>query len=457
MADKILDSWKEIAQYLKRDVRTCQRWEKELGLPVHRFEDSPRSRVFAYQKEIDHWLREKFGSKELTTPSKKITTTKIVTLLIIIGAIIVLIWLLASLIRHREPYDFKLERNTLVIIDQKGRHLWKHTFDHITLSSEKEYRNHFQKKQLVITPANKAEWTLPWIYIGDINNDQHQEVLFFIWWDKPQPESYLYCFNHQGKILWKYLPKEVPIFGQVTYSKNYRGHGFILEDFDQDGSSEIVAIFHCPTFFPTLLVLLNCEGECLGKYWNSGRINDVLTADFDGDGQKEIIIGFQNNEWRQEGIAVLSPDHLEGASPQIKDHYDCKTTPIRGHEKYYLLLPKNEVTAKQGNHNAILRMTILDGPRLEVKEQMAPLIYIFDQEMKLIFFDYSDLFLKEFNLLKDKGVFPPQLTLEEMITRIRNKGILYFDGHRFVKTPTMTSFWRKKLAKNSPKSTTLLN
>jgi len=218
-----------------------------------------------------------------------------------------------------------------------------------------------------------------------------------------------------------------------------------------------VAIFYCPTFFPTLLVLLNCEGECLGKYWNSGRINDVLTADFDGDGQKEIIIGFQNNEWRQEGIAVLSPDHLEGASPQIKDHYDCKTTPIRGHEKYYLLLPKNEITAKQGNHNAILRMTILDGPRLEVKEQMAPLIYIFDQEMKLIFFDYSDLFLKEFNLLKDKGVFPPQLTLEEMITRIRNKGILYFDGHRFVKTPTMTSFWRKKLAKNSPKSTTLLN
>jgi hypothetical protein len=29
-----LDSWKEIAAHLKRDVRTVQRWEKEHGLPV---------------------------------------------------------------------------------------------------------------------------------------------------------------------------------------------------------------------------------------------------------------------------------------------------------------------------------------------------------------------------------------------------------------------------------------
>jgi hypothetical protein len=31
-----LDSWKEIAAYLKRDVRTVQRWEKREEMPVHR-------------------------------------------------------------------------------------------------------------------------------------------------------------------------------------------------------------------------------------------------------------------------------------------------------------------------------------------------------------------------------------------------------------------------------------
>ena len=57
---EILDSWKAISVYLDRDIRTCARWEKELGLPVHRFdEDSPRSKVFAYKSEIDEWLKEK--------------------------------------------------------------------------------------------------------------------------------------------------------------------------------------------------------------------------------------------------------------------------------------------------------------------------------------------------------------------------------------------------------------
>jgi TolB-like protein len=63
---KILDSWKEISKYLNRDIRTCFRWEKELGLPVHRIDHtSPRSKVFAYKSEIDEWLKEKANHKEL--------------------------------------------------------------------------------------------------------------------------------------------------------------------------------------------------------------------------------------------------------------------------------------------------------------------------------------------------------------------------------------------------------
>src|SRR5437867_9654696 len=31
-----LDSWKEIAAYLRRSPRTVQRWERQEGLPVHR-------------------------------------------------------------------------------------------------------------------------------------------------------------------------------------------------------------------------------------------------------------------------------------------------------------------------------------------------------------------------------------------------------------------------------------
>ncbi|OGD19080.1 MAG: hypothetical protein A2W03_11660 [Candidatus Aminicenantes bacterium RBG_16_63_16] len=58
----ILSTWKEIAAYLKSGVRTCLRWEKENGLPVHRQEGAPRSRIFAYKNELDAWFESRLGN-----------------------------------------------------------------------------------------------------------------------------------------------------------------------------------------------------------------------------------------------------------------------------------------------------------------------------------------------------------------------------------------------------------
>ena len=52
-----LDSWKEIAAYLKRDVRTVRRWEEDQGLPVRRHRHLKRGTVYALQSELDAWLR----------------------------------------------------------------------------------------------------------------------------------------------------------------------------------------------------------------------------------------------------------------------------------------------------------------------------------------------------------------------------------------------------------------
>lgn len=58
--NNVLDSWKAISDYLGKRVRTCIRWEKELGLPVYRIDThSTRSRVFAYKSEIDQWRRQR--------------------------------------------------------------------------------------------------------------------------------------------------------------------------------------------------------------------------------------------------------------------------------------------------------------------------------------------------------------------------------------------------------------
>ncbi len=54
---EILNSWKEIAAYLGRGVRTVQRWERDLGLPVHRPRGKQRSAVVAIPEEIERWIQ----------------------------------------------------------------------------------------------------------------------------------------------------------------------------------------------------------------------------------------------------------------------------------------------------------------------------------------------------------------------------------------------------------------
>jgi TolB-like protein/Flp pilus assembly protein TadD len=56
-AESRLDSWKEIAAYLGRDVTTVQRWEKRESMPVHRHVHDKRGSVYALAPELDAWLR----------------------------------------------------------------------------------------------------------------------------------------------------------------------------------------------------------------------------------------------------------------------------------------------------------------------------------------------------------------------------------------------------------------
>ncbi|MBX3531528.1 MAG: hypothetical protein KF849_13035 [Rhizobiaceae bacterium] len=61
-----ISDWKGIAAYFGRDERTVRRWERQRGLPVHRMPGGARSLIFAYEGELDAWLR---GSAETEPPA----------------------------------------------------------------------------------------------------------------------------------------------------------------------------------------------------------------------------------------------------------------------------------------------------------------------------------------------------------------------------------------------------
>lgn len=77
-SDERLDSWKQIAAYLRRSVRSARRWEKEEGLPVYRCVPRGSDSVFAYRDELDDWwmsaARSESGSSGRLDSWKEIAT-----------------------------------------------------------------------------------------------------------------------------------------------------------------------------------------------------------------------------------------------------------------------------------------------------------------------------------------------------------------------------------------------
>jgi hypothetical protein len=67
-----LDSWKQIATYLDRSIRTVQQWERTEKLPVHRLRHSKYGSVYAFRSELDNWRVQRTAVAEVPgTPVPK--------------------------------------------------------------------------------------------------------------------------------------------------------------------------------------------------------------------------------------------------------------------------------------------------------------------------------------------------------------------------------------------------
>jgi hypothetical protein len=183
----LLSSWKEIANYLGCDNRTCRRWELSLGLPIHRMEGTAKSRVYAYKGELDSWRKEKLngGFAENNGPSfgeEPATRSKpegagyngeprrefdhgmrfrpgathhesksnplgrrLVWLVPAAAAILAAVFFLTRP-HPGEPANFKIEGSKLIVLDEKGKPLWPFDTKLDRLISEQEYRTRFQKR-----------------------------------------------------------------------------------------------------------------------------------------------------------------------------------------------------------------------------------------------------------------------------------------------------------------------
>jgi len=69
--DEMLSGWKDIANYLGKGIRTVQRYERELGLPVRRLPGHSIGSVIALKSDLDSWVRSSATAQELINRSQK--------------------------------------------------------------------------------------------------------------------------------------------------------------------------------------------------------------------------------------------------------------------------------------------------------------------------------------------------------------------------------------------------
>lgn len=62
--NKMLSSWKEIAHFFGKGVRTVQRWEKTLDLPIRRPPGAPSNVVLARTSDLEEWMHRSVAARE---------------------------------------------------------------------------------------------------------------------------------------------------------------------------------------------------------------------------------------------------------------------------------------------------------------------------------------------------------------------------------------------------------
>ena len=127
-----LDSWKEIAVYLDRDVTTVQRWEKREGMPVHRHLHDKRGSVYALTSELDTWRQGRklrSDEEESAEPepslieensSQRKTSTRLRLWLVLTGLAMLVLLAAAYIIRSRMQESAQPKITSLAVLPLKN-------------------------------------------------------------------------------------------------------------------------------------------------------------------------------------------------------------------------------------------------------------------------------------------------------------------------------------------------
>lgn len=332
-----LDSWKTIAEYLGRDIRTVMRWETERKLPIRRVPGGRGRTVFAFQAEIDEWLAQASADRsEPAAPEVIAARSRGGWFLRLAFALTVVAVLTGSAARWwwgaraetgRAIVRVDADAGGLTTWNAAGERLWFHPFP--------------ADRRLMLTPEPPA-------VVPDLDGNGGPGVVVGVAQalsaTHVDQSGELLAFSATGESKWRFVSDERLQVGTRAFAGPWPISTWMAAS---DGPFRIALAAHDFTWWPSIVYVLDNRGGVAGKFVNAGWIGTLARITTpQGD---RLVAGGISNSQAAGIVAVLDASRVNGHSPETAgSEFECHNCPA-GEPLAYLVFPRTELNQATGS------------------------------------------------------------------------------------------------------------
>jgi hypothetical protein len=376
-----LTSWKEIAAYLGREVRTVMRWEKERGLPVHRGSGGRSGVVFADTAELDAWTRGGRPAADEDAPAPVESTAPesghlrrwiaAAATIVVVTAIGLGGWR-SHVSPNEQPDRGMLTDSAIVALNAGGGEMWRHTF-----AGERVSPPYGRRTNPTEAIAGKGLLAATSYSVTTDNLTTRSGRL--MWFDPGRTVRRSFSFEDTVHI----------------GSRDFSGP-WSLSDYQQQGSGamrRIAVSGNHYEWWPSIVTVLDGQWQRRGSFIHAGWVERLRWL----PGHRLVVSGFSNPK---DGgmIALLDANALNGQSPLARRReFECAACgpdrPLR-----YVVMPRSEVNRASAAPFNRARFEMRAGALLVSTEETTPTsttvpataIYDFSPQLVLLHASYTD-------------------------------------------------------------------
>jgi hypothetical protein len=338
-----LSGWKEIASYLGKSVRSVQRWEITLRLPVHRIRTPDGQSIYAYRDEIDAWRRQLDAPPQPEPPDpsdpESLPETPGVVLppappvegrrlwrLRLIAAGVALFaaglaagWWLAR--PSAVAVTVAFTGRSLQGLSAQGAPVW-------TLMLEADISPALSAGPPLVDldGDGEAEWLVP-VHFGQAGTMAANTT------------DALYCLSRTGERKWVVRPEQ-----NLSYADRVITGPWTITDiaFSPTSPKRVWVSYAHHTGPHAYVVEADARGAATLRYVQVGRIYTLAHWMTPSGGF--LAVGGVLNEYRRPALALLSEQGLPASFPDAATRPLCRECPAQPPQRIYLM-PESELSA----------------------------------------------------------------------------------------------------------------